>query len=246
MIEKFFGKIVLKSSDLVIGGNQNCLDFGLNNGAKINKSTIFPVGKLIYKDHLVPKDQRDLNEIFAHSTAKYHFIYVGRMLDVKFSEDVLLAFEIMYKANSECALIMAGDGDMKKELENRSLEMKISDRVFFLGNVSQKNLCNILAGCFAGFSPLTGRSLIEVSLASLPIVAYEQDWHRDFITRRGAGILVPFRNWQAMAQAALELIDKPEETKKLAEASRLTGLDFCDTDKLYVHEQNEFNKLLKK
>ncbi|HNJ94410.1 MAG TPA: glycosyltransferase, partial [Ferruginibacter sp.] len=187
---------------------------------------------------------REKDDLFSQSKARYHFIYVGRLVDLKFPDDVLRAFTVINRGEPDCALIMAGDGPMLEQLEKMSDEMGVRDKVHFLGNINQVRLANLLAGCFAVLSPLTGRSLIEATLAGLPIVAYDRDWQHEFVTRYGAGIVVPFRDWQKMGEAAIRLIQNPEETKKIAEASRRTGIDACDNEKLFGHERREFDKLL--
>ncbi len=245
-VEKIVGRIVFRRTDLVAGGNQNNLEFALNNGARPNKTTVFPVGKLIHRQHQLEPGLRDGDELFSTSKATYHFIYVGRLADLKHPDDVLRAFGEIDKHAPNCALIMAGDGPMRADLEKMALEMNIHDKVHFLGNIDQMRLANILAGCFAVLSPLTGRSLIEGALAGLPIVAYDRDWQLDFITRTGAGVIVPFRDWQKMAETAVHLIHNPEEARRIGESSRRAGLEACDTERLYAHERNEFAKLIKR
>ena len=244
-VEKIIEKIVFKKADLVAGGNQNNLEFALNNGAQVNKSTVFPVGKLIHRQHVKKLEFRDKDVLFNSLKAKFIFIYVGRLIDIKFPNDVLYAFSEINKIEADSALILAGDGVLKGELEKISLELNIQDKVHFVGNVNQLRLANLLAGCFSVLSPLTGRSLIESALAGLPIVAYDRDWQLDFVEKTGGGIIVPFRNWKKMADKAVYLIQNPIEAKKYGAAARAAGLEICDLEKLYGHEKNEFNKLLK-
>jgi glycosyltransferase involved in cell wall biosynthesis len=245
-LEKITEKIVFRRADLVAGGNQNNLEFALKNGARLNKSTVFPVGKLIFKQHMLEPGLREKDELFMKSNASYHFIYVGRLLDLKFPDDVIRSFEAISKAVPDCALVMAGDGPMKPALEEMAKEMGMQHRIHFLGNINQMRLANLLAGCFAVLSPLTGRSLVESALAGLPIIAYDRDWQPEFVLKNGAGVIVPFRDWQKMGEAAIHLIRYPQEAKTMGEASRRTGLEACDTEKLYGHEQKEFDKLLKR
>jgi len=242
-IEKIIERIVFTRSDLVAGGNQNNLEFALNNGATMERGTVFPVGKLIHKLHLVESKLRAKDELFTTSKAKYHFIYVGRMQELKFPHDVLLSFNEIQKMVPDSALIMAGDGPMRLELEKMALEMGIQEKVHFLKNISQERIANLLAGCFAVLSPLTGRSLIEVTLAGLPVVAYDRDWQVDYLQKSGAGIIVEFRDWKAMAESAVHLINNPEEAKAIAARARHVGMDICDLEKAYGHEKAEFQKL---
>lgn len=245
-IEKIVERRVFRGADLVAGSSQNNLEFALNNGAKLEKSTIFTNGKLIKGEHLVEPGSRDKDELFSTSKALYHFVYIARLIDIKHPDDVLQAFAVICQAESDSALIIAGDGPMKADLENMASELGINNKVHFLGNISQMRLANVLAGCFAVLSPSTSRSLLEASLAGLPIVAYDRDWQPEFIAKSGAGVIVPFRDWKKMAEAAIQFIRHPDETKQMAEASRRAGLDACDVEKIYGHERREFDKLLKR
>ena len=141
---------------------------------------------------------------------------------------------------------MAGEGPMKDDLKKMALEMQVESKVHFMGNINQNRLANLLAGCFAVLSPLTGRSLVEAALAGLPIVAYDRDWQLDFVGKSGAGIVVPFRDWQKMGEAAISLIKDPELNRKMGISARKTGLIFVDTKEIYAHEQIQFTKLLNK
>lgn len=245
-VEKIIEKTVFKSADLVAGTNQNNLNFALSNGASLKKSTIFPTGKLIHLAHLADPQLRPKDEVFTGNSAKYNFIFIGRMTDIKHPDDVLRAFSYVCNAEASCSLIMVGSGDMLPELEELANELKIKEKVFFLKNQDQIRLASILSGCFAAFSPLTGRSLIEATLAGLPVIAYDRDWQAEYLLRLGAGTIIEFRDWEAMGKEALKLIENPALAQKYAEASRQTGLEYCDTDKIYAHEQAEFDKLLKK
>jgi glycosyltransferase involved in cell wall biosynthesis len=245
-VEKIIERIVFKRADLVAGGNQNNLEFALNNGANLNKSTVFPVGKLIFNQHLLDPQLRDDDVVFSTSKASYNFIYVGRLVEIKHPDDVLKAFAEIHQVVSDSALIIAGDGPMKEDLEILAKELNINNLVHFLGNINQVRLANILAKCFAVLSPLTGRSLIESALAGLPIVAYDRDWQLDFVEKNGAGLIVPFRDYEKMAEAAIYLIQHPDKAKEMAEASRKIGIEVSDLEKIFGHEQREFDKILKR
>ncbi|MEO7483405.1 MAG: glycosyltransferase, partial [Ferruginibacter sp.] len=143
-VEKRIEKIVFLYADLVIGGNQNNLEYALRNGATIEKSTVFPVGKLIHRQHLLDPTLRDKDEIFAKINAKYHFVYIGRLTEIKYPDDVLKAFEVICNSVPDAALIIAGDGPMLEKMQKITVEMRLEDKVYFLGNISQERLANIL------------------------------------------------------------------------------------------------------
>ncbi len=243
-IEKIVEKIVFKSADLVAGGNQNNLEYALCNGASAKKATVFPVGKLIHPNHLLEVSERPLGELVKKIAGVKYFIYVGRINPLKYLDDVIKAFNVIDQERGNCQLIMAGDGPMKAKLEQMTEEMGISQKVHFVGNIDQESLASLLGGCFALMSPVAGRSLIEATLAGLPVIAYDLDWQPEFLGRHNAGIIVPSRDWNKMAEAAIHLIDHPAEVARMSQAARQTGIEAADTKKLFEHEQQEFEKLL--
>lgn len=245
-VEKIVEKIVFRGADLVAGGNQNNLEFALDNGATLEKATVFPVGKLMYRQHMIEPELREADEFFITNQEVHHFIYVGRLLELKHPDDVLRAFSVINLNVPNCGLIMAGDGPMRANLEKLADELGINGKVHFLGYISQKRLANLLPGCFAVLSPLTGGALIEAALAGLPIVAYDRDWQPDFVGKSGAGVIAPYRNWQQMGEAAVHLLHHPEEVMRMGAAARRKGLETCDLEKIYGHERSEFDKLLKR
>ena len=130
---------------------------------------------------------------------------------------------------------MAGEGPLTEDMKKMALEMQIESKIHFVGNINQNWLANLLAGCFAVHSPLTGRSLVEAALAGLPIVAYDRNWQFDFVGKSGAGIVVPFRDWQKMGDDAIRLIKDPELAKQMGNIARKTGLITVDTKAIYAH-----------
>ncbi|MDP9203659.1 MAG: glycosyltransferase, partial [Gemmatimonadota bacterium] len=249
-IEKVVERIVLREADLVAGGNQDNLEFALRNGATLTKSTVFPIGKLIHRQHLKEPKLRSVDGLLVDgengTIKRYWFIYIGQLVEAKHPDDVLRAFSVIERSVPNSALIMAGDGTMRSSLETMAMNLGIRSKVNFLGYVSQQRLANILGGCFAVLSPLTGRSLLEGALAGLPIVAYDRDWQTEFVSNAGAGVIVPFRDWQAMGDAALNLVRHPVDARGMGEASRREALKRCDLDAIYNHERREFDKLLKR
>ncbi len=243
-VEKMVERWVFRNADLVAGGNQDNLEYSLENGAKLAKSTVFPVGKLIHPEHLLEADKRRPDTLFHPEPGIRYFIYIGRMIDIKYPDDVIRSFELIYQAHPNTELLMAGEGAMRPFLEKLAADSGIKDRVNFLGNISQQRLAAILPKCFAVLSPLTGRSLIECTLASIPVVAYDLDWQPEYLGRNGAGIIVPSRNWKKMAESAIYLLDHPEVARDMGAKGRISALEVSDTKKLFEHEQFEFEKLM--
>ena len=243
-VEKIVERFVFRSVDVVAGANQNNLEFALRNGADPATSTIFLNGAIINRPHLVDPASRPRDPWLESLGPRKHFICVGRLTEVKHPDDAVRAFAVAAAADPDCDLLMAGDGRMQAELGNLAEQLGVGNRVHFLGNVPQSRLSHLLAGCFCAFSPLTGQALTEAALAGLPIVAYDRDWQKEFVEGSGSGIVVPFRDWDAMGRAAIVLLKDPKRVERTGAAARLKGLDFCDHTKVFAHEQEVYGRLL--
>lgn len=69
------------------------------------------------------------------SIPKNYLIFVGRLAQIKNLELLLDAFSIVKKTYPDLSLLIVGDGDMKKLLENHTNELQITDKVHFLGAI---------------------------------------------------------------------------------------------------------------
>lgn len=244
-VERQIERTVFRCADLVAGGNRDNLEFALRHGAKTEKSTVFPVGKLIHPSHRVEPKRRALDAAVSRSDGIF-FVYVGRLLETKFPDDVIKAFSAARAYGADSHLVMVGDGPMRPELEKLAADLGIADRVRFTGSVSQQRLSEILAGCLAALSPLTGRALIEVALAGLPVVVYDRDWQKEFVDRSSGGHVVPFRDWHKMGECAARLAADRDAARALGENARRAALGMCDLSDLYRHEQQVFQALLQR
>jgi glycosyltransferase involved in cell wall biosynthesis len=242
-IERQIERIVFKCADLVAGGNRDNLEFALRNGANANRSTVFPVGKTIHLSHRIDPKLRVVDPVVPRTGGKV-FVYVGRLLETKFPDDVIRAFSAIRGQHADATLVMVGDGPMREVLETLAAELGLGDSVWFTGNVHQQRLSEILAGCYAALSPLTGRALIEVALAGLPVIVYDRDWQKEFVDRSNGGRVVPFRNWQEMGNTAADLAADPDAARVLGQNVRRAALEMCDLSDLYRHEQQVYLTLL--
>ena len=241
-IEKVIENIVFRYANLVSGVNQNNLDYAVKNGARLNRTIVVTFGRLMHRQHQIESKFRDKDELFSSVQATHFFIYVGRLLELKHPEDVVRAFAVVNQEVADCALIMAGDGPIREDLKKLACELGLSDKIHFLGNINQSRLAKLLAGCFAYLSPLTGGALVETALAGLPMIAYDRDWQGEFVGNNDAGIIVPFRDWQKMGEAAIDLLLHPEQVTKMGAESRRKGLELTDLEEIYLRQINAFEK----
>jgi glycosyltransferase involved in cell wall biosynthesis len=124
--------------------------------------------------------------------------------------------------------VIVGDGSIRPELETQAAALGLGDDVVFAGNRDQMWIASALSEAAVVVSPLTGRALVEASLSGTPIVAYDAEWQPEFIESGTTGLIVAFRDTDAMAAAVDRLLNDDNLATRLAHAARaktITGWD---------------------
>jgi glycogen(starch) synthase len=171
-------------------------------------------------------------------------ILVSRLINVKHPEDMLQVLAEARRRHPALAAVFVGDGPMRDELESTAAALGVTDDVRFVGNKDQDWISAGLASADIVLSPLTGRALVEAALSATPVIAYDVEWHSELITTGQTGILVPFRDTAAMADAVCHLLDDPAMAASLGEKARAATLESMNPAVLMAHERAEYEKLL--
>lgn len=123
----------------------------------------------------------------------------------------------------EARFAIAGDGELRDQLETRARELGVAGRVEFLG--ARDDVPDLLASfdVFAFPSLYEGLCLavIEAQAAGVPVVATPVGGIRETVIQGETGLLVPPRDAEALAAGIRRLLDDREEASRLAgEAKR--------------------------
>ena len=246
-LEKRVARLVLSRADLVIGGNRNNLEYGIANGAR-GATAVVPVSKLAGAAHLMPPSEREgAEEVFArHDIPRGRplMLYLGRLLALKHPDDAVRAMAQVIGRHPEAIGLIAGNGPMQPQLEQLVASLGMAGKIRFLGHVDQSDLSRIIPHCVT-LSPLTGQALIECALGGSPIVAYDRDWQPEFIEDGVNGYIVPFRDHEAMARRAIQILDNQDLAARLSAAARQQALHYADRDRIFALEQASYEGVLR-
>lgn len=143
--------------------------------------------------------------------------------------------------------LIVGDGPFKREIENLSARLNLSDSVIFTGFRSDIPQLLSIFTIFALSSYLEGlcTSLLEAQIAGIPIVATNTGGIPEIINDGVTGLLVSPRNPNALAEAVLRLIQDRPLAKRLAEAGKESVKKFSkermvnETEKIYLEVMND-------
>lgn len=138
------------------------------------------------------------------------FSFVGRIVPIKRVDLLLEALAIARGNGTRVQLALAGDGEIRTQLEEMSRRLGVGDSVHFLGY--RRDLTSIAAASDAVIlssdNEGTPVSLIEASAAARPVVATSVGGVREVVTGE-TGILVPPDDAGALADGIEQLAADP-------------------------------------
>jgi glycosyltransferase involved in cell wall biosynthesis len=151
------------------------------------------------------------------------WLAVGRFDPPKDYPSMLQAFARVVHKHSNTILLIAGDGPLRKTMENLARELGIEKRTKFLG--IRRDIPQLMnaADAYVMSSSREGMPnvLLEASATGLPIVATDVGGNREIVLDGVTGFLVPPRNPEALARAMLRIMDlSDEERKEMGERAR--------------------------
>ncbi|MDE7311631.1 MAG: glycosyltransferase family 4 protein [Eubacterium sp.] len=135
-----------------------------------------------------------------------YLISVGRLVKRKGYEFLLDVVSDI----PDVKLIIVGNGPMMDQLKRKALELQITDRVIFTGNISEEQKFQymqnadiyVLSSVHEGF----GIVIQEAMQVGLPIVSTDFGGQTDLIIHKENGLLVKYGNKKMMKNAILRLL----------------------------------------
>jgi len=147
---------------------------------------------------------------------------VGRFVRFKGYEYLLEAAHLIREAVPGVHWIVVGDGELKKELEEKRRSLGLDARVHFPGwreDIPELlSLCNIFV--LPSIGEHFGRVLIEAMAMAKAVVATSSGGVPEIVLDGGTGFLVPPAQAEPLAHAVLSLLNDPQQAAALGAAGR--------------------------
>jgi glycosyltransferase EpsF len=178
----------------------------LNNAIKV---------KRFQRKMSATEDRNPHSSLFTlHSTA-LTLINIGSFNENKNQTLLLDIILELQKLNQSVICIFLGDGPLKKTIELRAIEMNLSDKCHFLGNVEnvEEFLWKSDVYVHTALSEALGLTILESMAAGLPIVTLDGGGNRDLIENGKNGFILDQQDPKLFAKNILEAKDN-EEVKK--------------------------------
>lgn len=153
---------------------------------------------------------------------KKYVLWIGRFVPGKGVEYLVDAFAQVKKVRPDLKLVMIGNGPLRSQIEYKIRSLGVNDSVSIRNNVINNELPKIYrkAQVFVLPSIEEGlpRTILEAMACRVPIVCTRLPQLVDIV--KDAGILVPVRDSEALAEAILRVITNGELSDKLGISGR--------------------------
>lgn len=165
---------------------------------------------------------------------------VGRLAKDK-KLDILIRSMREIKSTHQAHLLLVGRGDHRPWLQELVVSLDLQDRVHFLGFVPEEDLPALYrqADIFAIASDVEVQSIptLQAAATGLVIVAVDAGALPELVKNNRNGYLVPPADPAAFARAFRELIDNPEQAKRLGRASLEIGRQHAEEQTFDAYEK---------
>ena len=145
---------------------------------------------------------------------------VARLAEQKGQRTLLDAATLVRARRPDVRFAIAGDGELRDELEEQAKQL--GDHVVMLGNRS--DVPDLLASfaVFAYPSRFEGLCLavLEAQAAGVPVVATPVGGIRETVIDGETGFLVPVGDARALADRILQVLEHPDDARRVAAAAR--------------------------
>jgi len=182
-----------------------------------------------------------------HSQTCKNVGIVGNMTrQVKRTDLFIKAAAIVNKVHPEITWHIIGDGQMRSELEALAQELKVLDKIYFAGRVSDVAgyLEKLDIGIICSDSEGLSNALLEYMFKGVVVVATEVGGNPELIEHERTGLLVPPNNEQALASAIIRLIENGQLKSQLAQAARQKAEAEYSWEKCMGAHHQYYGKLL--
>ena len=157
-------------------------------------------------------------------TVEPTFLYVGRLKRYKGVETAVRAIALARARGCAVRLDIAGDGDDRGRLAALVQQLGLGDAVRFRGFVPEEDKRELLRHAWAVVLPSAkegwGISNVEAAACGTPAVAADRPGLRESVRDGETGLLVPYGEAAALADALLRLAREPQLVARLGAAGR--------------------------
>jgi glycosyltransferase involved in cell wall biosynthesis len=170
---------------------------------------------------------------------------IGYFSEQKAQDDLLKAFKKVVNQRADTRLFIVGWGRLENKLKSLTKHLGLEQKVVFTGKLTRAQGFEILSitDLFVLSSHWEGLAIVLAEAMALgkPVVSTDTDGSDEIIENGKTGVLVPIKRPEILAQAILDLLEKPDLMTQMGKRGleRVTKYFNCDQ---YIKGYEEFYK----
>lgn len=237
--------IVLRGADKVICPSQYLKDYVTSFGVPPEKTCLIPFR---LKDGIFNFNYRESDILRSKgiNVDKPIILCVARLEREKQVDILIEAIPLVTKYHPEVQFVLIGDGSLKTKMEKRVAELGVEQNAYFLGYQSTEIIKYCLSVATAVCVPMSGFVILEAAAASKAIIAFDIEWHSEFIKDGETGLLVENRNRDKLAEAIRRLVGEPALAELLGKNARSLLEANYNPQRIAEREITELLKVIRK
>lgn len=220
--DALLGVPTLKRARRVVVMTQNETRWMVARGVPAERIAEVPSG--VDDDAFRPRDPNLAKERWGLGR---YFLFLGRLYREKGPSDLLEAFGALAGQHPDVGVVIAGpDQGEGARIRQRAAQLGLEKRVILTGPVPEEDKWRLLAGCEALVMPSAweaqGVVFLEAWAQGRPVVAARTGGVPYIVEHGRTGLLVPWAQPAALAEALRGLLANPGRARALGEQGRST------------------------
>lgn len=211
-------KYIIRNSAKLIAISNTIKDELLELGARLEQIEVMPNTVNLENYHRVsPKIIKQLRARFTTNSNTKLIFAIGRLLPRKGFQDLIKAMSLL--KNKNIKLLIAGEGEYRRTLEQLAESLKMTNRVIFLGKIPRNKVKNFYSSADVTVIPSIhepfGLVVLEAMACGSPLVCTKVC---DFPLIAGrAAVYAQPQNPKDLAKKIQYVLDHPEKAKEMTE-----------------------------
>ncbi len=216
-----FDRMLARRSRAVVVNSEGVRDFYIERGTPAERVRLIP-NCVEMPPVPVGTRQQLLAELGLPADSRLIGL-VGRLWPQKRVKDGIWAADLLKVIRDDVHLLVIGDGPQREQLARYRDQVRIGDKVHFLGERGDVARLMPHFDLLWSTSGYEGQSnvILEAMAAGVPVVATDIPGTRELITSGETGYLVPVGDRAAFAKLAERLLNNQALAEQLAAAARL-------------------------
>lgn len=180
-----------------------------------SEEKVFVVENGVDQETFHPQDRAEARRRLGLSPDRSVVLFVGNLVPVKGLSVALQALSLL----SDVDLVVMGEGPLEAALRKQAVELGLTGRVTWSGQVDHRQVADYMAACNAlvlpSFSEGQPNVVLEALSSGRPVAASDVGGVTELVKEGEQGALVPPGDHQALARAVSKVLEKNWDARAL-------------------------------